>query len=61
LGVSQWMLHMQAPWLWSIPAALILWLGIYLAALYGQHLGHAQTIKLQDYLKDCLKIQGDSC
>ena len=61
LGVSQWMLNMQAPWLWSIPAALILWLGIYLAAIYGHHLGHAQTNKLQDYLKDCLNIQGDSC
>jgi hypothetical protein len=61
MGVSQWMLNMKAPWLWSIPAALLLWLGVYLAALYGQHLGHEQTIKLQDYLKDCLNIQEDSC
>ena len=61
MGVSQWMLNMQAPWLWSIPAALFLWLGIYIAALYGQHLGHEQTIKLQDYLKNCLNIQEESC
>ena len=61
LGVSQWMLNMQAPWLWSIPAALILWLGIFLAALYGQLLGHSQTIILLVYLKDCLNFQGDIC
>jgi len=61
MGVSQWMLKMNAPWLWSIPAALFIWLGIYLAALYGQHLGHEQTTLLQDYLKKCLNIPDQSC
>ncbi|MCB2208075.1 MAG: hypothetical protein KQH67_07230 [Bacteroidetes bacterium] len=61
MGVSQWMLKMSAPWLWSIPVALLMYLGIYLAALYGQHLGHEQTILLQDYLKKCLDIPDQSC
>lgn len=61
LGVSQWMLNMNAPWLWSIPAALLLWLGIYAAAIYGQNLGHKQTVLLQDFLKECLDIKDEFC
>ena len=54
MGVSQWMLGMDAPWLWSIPAALILWIGIYLAAFYGQYLGYDQTVLLQNFLRESL-------
>ena len=61
MGVSQWMLKMSEPWLWSIPAALFIWLGIYVAALYGQYLGQEQTMLLQDYLKKCLNIPDQTC
>lgn len=50
MGVSQWSLNMDAPWLWSIPAAIFAWLSIIGAAKYGQHKGNSQLILLNDYM-----------
>lgn len=54
LGVSQWSLGMKAPWLWSIPASLVAWLGILGAAKYGQWKGKRQLRILYDFMNDVL-------
>jgi hypothetical protein len=50
LGVSQWMLHMEAPWLWSMPVCVILYLLVIAAARYGQHKSRAQMKNILDFL-----------
>jgi hypothetical protein len=50
MGVSQWMLGMDAPWLWSIPACILLYLIILGSAKYGQYRGRKQMIRLWRFL-----------
>ncbi|MCF6342966.1 MAG: hypothetical protein L3J31_09205 [Bacteroidales bacterium] len=50
LGVSQWMLGMNAPWLWSIPLAAFLWLVVFLAAKFGQRQANRQMARLRNFL-----------
>ncbi|MCF6341673.1 MAG: hypothetical protein L3J31_02560 [Bacteroidales bacterium] len=50
LGVSQWMLGMEAPWLWSVPVAALLWLMVFLAAKFGQKQANRQMARLRNFL-----------
>ncbi len=50
LGISQWMLGMDAPWLWSIPASVVLWLLVFFAAKYGQRKGNRQMARLRNFV-----------
>ena len=50
MGVSQWMLGMDSPMLWSIPACITLWIVIILAAKFGQLKGKKQMIRLWRFL-----------
>lgn len=54
MGVSQWSLNMDAPWLWSMPAAIAAWLIIFGAAKYGQHKGSDQLLLLNTYMYDAI-------
>lgn len=54
MGVSQWMLGMDAPWLWSIPACVGLWLLVVAAAKFGQLKGKAQTGILWRFVDDAV-------
>lgn len=54
MGVSQWMLNMDAPMLWSIPACIILWILIVAAAKFGQFKGQKQMIRLWRFLDDAI-------
>ena len=51
MGISQWMLNMDAPVIWSIPACIVLWMLILLAAKIGQFKGKAQTELLWRFLE----------
>ena len=55
MGVSQWMLGMNAPILWSIPACIILWVLIVLAAKFGQFKGRAQTEVLWRFIDEAIE------
>lgn len=55
MGVSQWMLGMYAPVLWSIPACVVLWIFILVAAKFGQFKGKAQTEILWRFLNDAIE------
>ena len=50
LGVSQWMLKMEAPWLWSMPVCIILYLLVIAAAKYGQYKSQTQMKSIVDFL-----------
>ena len=50
LGISQWMLGIHAPWLWSIPAAVFLWLLVFFAAKFGQRQANKQMARLRNFL-----------
>lgn len=50
MGVSQWMLNMNAPWLWTIPGSMLLWVGVFLAAKIGQKKGNRQMGRLRNFL-----------
>jgi hypothetical protein len=54
MGVSQWMLKMDAPWLWSIPATVFLWFLILAAAKFGQYKGQSQMNRLWQFVDDAL-------
>ncbi|HEY9115975.1 MAG TPA: hypothetical protein VIN10_14865 [Bacteroidales bacterium] len=54
LGVSQWMLKMEAPWLWSIPICIILYLLVIAAAKYGQYKSIEQMKRILDFLDDAV-------
>ncbi len=54
IGVSQWWLGLDAPWLWSMPAAALLGAIIFVAAKIGQNLGKAQMHKLINFVDDIL-------
>jgi len=56
MGVSQWMLGMDAPVLWSIPACIILWFLIVFAAKIGQRKGKKQMIKLWHFLDHAIDL-----
>jgi hypothetical protein len=55
LGVSQWTLGMDAPWLWSIPASIFAWFLILGAARYGQTKGKNQLAILYDFVNEAIK------
>ena len=50
MGISQWVLGMEAPMLWSVPAFIALWLIIYMAAQLGQLKARKQTERLWKFL-----------
>ena len=50
MGVSQYMLGMDSPMLWSIPACFILWVLIVIAARFGQYKGKEQMTRLWRFL-----------
>lgn len=50
MGVSQWMLNMDAPWLWSIPICVVLYLLVIAAAKYGQYKSVRQMRSILDFL-----------
>lgn len=54
MGVSQWSLNMDAPWLWSMPASLGAWLLVFGAAKYGQYKGNDQLLLLNTYMYDAI-------
>lgn len=54
MGVSQWMLGLDAPVLWSIPACIVLWFLILIAAKFGQYKGKAQTEILWQFLEEAV-------
>lgn len=51
LGISEWMLHMDAPWLWSIPVCIVLYLMVIAAAKYGQYKSIQQMKRILDFLE----------
>lgn len=54
MGVSQWMLKMDSPMLWSIPACILLWILIVVAAKFGQYKGQKQMERLWQFLDDAV-------
>lgn len=54
MGVSQWMLGMDAPLLWSIPACVLLWVLIVVAAKFGQFKGREQTALLWNFIDEAI-------
>ena len=54
MGISQWVLGMDAPLLWSLPAFVVLWLVIYLAAQYGRTRAREQTKRLWRFLDEAI-------
>lgn len=54
MGVSQWSLNMDAPWLWSMPASAAAWLVVFGAAKYGQYKGRNQLLLLNTYMYDAV-------
>ena len=50
MGVSQWMLKMDAPWLWSMPVCVILYLLVIAAAKYGQYKSTQQMKDILNFL-----------
>jgi hypothetical protein len=56
MGVSQWMLGMDAPVLWSIPACIVLWIFIVVAAKIGQMKGKQQMTQLWKFVDDAIDL-----
>lgn len=56
MGVSQWMLGMDSPMLWSIPACIGLWIAIVLAAKFGQYKGKKQMLQLWHFLDQAVDL-----
>ena len=54
LGVSQYMLNIEAPWLWSIPASFLGALIVYGAAKFGQYKGRNQLILLNNFTHEAI-------
>lgn len=54
VGGTQWSLGMDAPWLWSIPAGIVLALTTYALALVGQWLSRDQLDALYEYTEQAL-------
>lgn len=54
MGVSQWVLGMDAPVLWSIPACIGLWILIVLSAKFGQYKGRNQMESLWYFLDESI-------
>ncbi len=50
MGVSQWVLGISAPWLWSIPASVFLWLVVFMAAKFGQRKANKQMARLRNFV-----------
>lgn len=56
MGVSQWMLGMDAPVLWTIPACIVLWILIVLAAKIGQQKGKRQMVELWKFVDKAIDL-----
>ena len=56
MGVSQWMLGIDSPMLWSIPACIILWILIVVASKIGQQKGKKQMIRLWRFLDHAIDL-----
>ena len=54
LGVSQIMLDIDSIWIWSVPASILLYGIIVVAAKYGQRLGHDQHLRLRYFLDEAI-------
>ena len=54
-GISQWMLDIDSIWIWSVPASVLLYAIIFLAAKYGQRLGADQSIQLRNFLDEAIE------
>jgi len=52
LGISQLMLNMDSYWIWSIPASVVLYGIVIVAAKYGQRLGHEQHLRLRYFFDE---------
>ena len=55
LGFSQWMLKLDAPWLWSMPVCVVLYLLVIAAAKYGQYKSMKQMKRILDFLDDAVE------
>ncbi|MFA5420180.1 MAG: hypothetical protein WC341_17135 [Bacteroidales bacterium] len=55
LGISEWLLGMESVWLWSIPASVVLYFFIIVAAKYGQRLGSDQLSRLRNFLDEAIE------
>lgn len=54
-GGTKFQLENDATFLWSLPIAFILFLGVFLGAKFGQRKGHHQMDELIKYLFKCLE------
>jgi len=54
MSVSQWVLGMDAPFLWSIPACVGLWITLLIAAKFGQFKGRKQMERLWHFLDESI-------
>ncbi|NOX87237.1 MAG: hypothetical protein GXO86_14990 [Chlorobi bacterium] len=54
MGISQWLLGMDAPMLWSVPAFVLLWFLIYMAGRYGRIKARRQTGRLLKFLDEAI-------
>lgn len=50
MGVSQYSLHVEAPWLWSIPVCIFLYLLVIAAAKFGQYKSIYQMKAILEFL-----------
>ncbi len=57
LGFSQWSLGLPAPILWALPVLIVLALGLYISAQFGQKMGTAQTYQLHHFFEEALQVQ----
>ena len=54
MSILEFMLGMEAPFLWSIPLGILGIIIVYGAAKYGQSKGKAQMTVLQDFLNSAV-------
>lgn len=54
-GVIEWMLGMEAPFLWSIPLGILGIALVYGSAQYGQYKGKAQMVEFRKFLDGVVK------
>ncbi len=53
-GISQWLLNIDSFWIYSIPVSIVLYVGIIIAAKYGQRLGKEQHLTLRYFLDEAI-------
>lgn len=45
-AISMWQLDKGSAWLWTFPIAIVLFIGVFIAAKVGQKIGHEQMVFL---------------